>query len=71
MRSFFPVQAKGARDLLQKMSGYLDRSPLLKPCVPGNADTGEVRNLLTAQARGPPPLGDGQVNVGRDQALAP
>jgi len=71
MRPLLSVEAKSTGNLLQKMGRHLDRAALLKPRVPSQADTGEVRNFLTTQARRSPPLGDRQAYVCRNQARTP
>jgi hypothetical protein len=71
MCPLFSVEAKSAGNLLQEMGRHLDRAALLKPRVPGQADAGEVRNLLTAQARRSPSFGDRQVDVGWNQSRTP
>lgn len=49
------TQTQGARDALEHQGRDLDVASLLKPCVPGDPDAGEQRDLFTPQSRRAPP----------------
>ncbi|CAN3980548.1 hypothetical protein KPATCC21470_3189 [Kitasatospora purpeofusca] len=57
------VEQQGARHRVQYLHGHLDLAPLLQPRVPGDADGGDLRHLLTAQPRRPPPTGRRQPHL--------
>ena len=61
------VEAQRARDGLQDLLGRVDVAALLEPRVPGDADSGELRDLLAAQPRRPAPPDQRQADLlGRD-----
>jgi hypothetical protein len=51
VRTFGGLQLQSATDRAQDMWRNANIPALLEPCVPGEADTGEIGKLLPAEAR--------------------
>jgi hypothetical protein len=64
------VKSQRARDPLEKMSRDLDVATLLKPRVPGHADTSEMCHFLASQAARPATRRRGQPDLRRQEPLA-
>ncbi len=63
------VEHQGAGQRVEDLFGDLDVAGLFEPGVPGDADGGELRDLLAAQARRAPATAAGQSDLLRRDAL--
>jgi hypothetical protein len=71
MRPLVRVEEQRPRDRVEHLRGRIDVPALLEPRVPGDADTGELRDLLAAKARRAPTAGRAETDlVGRDALAA-
>src|SRR4029079_12303809 len=71
VRALGLVEAERARDRVEHLGGGVDVAALLQARVPGDADPGELCDLLAPQPRrAPPPRRDQADALGRDP-LAP
>jgi hypothetical protein len=55
VRLLVSVELERPRDRVEYLSRRTDIASLLEPRVPGDADTGELRDLLATEPRSPPP----------------
>ncbi len=63
------VQPERARDRVEHLDARVDRAALLQPGVPGDADPGQLRELLPPQPGGAAAGADGEADVLRADPL--
>ena len=64
------VEAQGGRQRAEDLGRRADPAPLFQPSVPSDADPGELRDLLAAQAGSPAPEAVRQADLGGCEPLA-
>jgi hypothetical protein len=64
------VEPQGRRERVGGLGRRADIPPLLQPSVPGDADAGELRNLLATQAGGAAAKAVRQSDARRSKPLA-
>ncbi len=63
--AFRGIQQQRVRDRLQHLRGRADGTSLFEPGVPGHPDRGQLGDLLAAQSRRAPPVGDADPDLVR------
>jgi len=65
------VEPENAGEAVQKLFRGSDRTALLEPGIPGNAEAGQMRHLLPPESRSPTPTTGDEAGIDRTQPLSP